>query len=235
MKVITNSKLIKRNKKIGQITTLVALGILGIGLYISFAKPENIALTFGALLVGFILTQIGVYYGNRWGRSPRPDEVITNSLKGLEEKNSLYNYKAGASHLLVGPAGIWLLLPITVPGDIYYEEDRERFRQKGGNFYLKLFGQESLGKPEAEVRYATEDFKKFIRKNYPDTVLPEPQAILVFTNKKATLHVEGSPIPAVTSEKLKDFIRKQPKDRWLPGMTALQEFQNVLPQEDGID
>ena len=72
MKVITNPKLIKRNKKIGQITTLVALGILGLGLYVSFAKPENIALTFGALLVGFILTQIGVYYGNRWGRSPRP-------------------------------------------------------------------------------------------------------------------------------------------------------------------
>jgi hypothetical protein len=38
-----------------------------------------------------------------------------------------------------------------------------------------------------------------------------PESVIVFTNDKATVMVEDSPIPAVTSEKLKEFIRKRGK------------------------
>ena len=41
MKTVTNAKLIKRNAKIGQYTSLGALVVLGIGLYFSFAMKEK--------------------------------------------------------------------------------------------------------------------------------------------------------------------------------------------------
>ena len=230
MKIVSNEKLIKRNKKIGQILTMAALAILGIGLYFSFAQPEMITITFGSLLVGFLLTQVGVYYGNRWGRSPRPDELITANLEGLDNSYVLYHYTAGIPHLLTGPTGVWALVPTPVGGKISYDENKRRFRQKGGNFYLKLFGQDSIGRPELDAQYAINDLKKSFQKNAGELPLPEPQAVLVFTNPKVEVDVVDSPTPAVAVEKLKDFIRKQPKAT-LEVLTFIKNLQKALPGE----
>ena len=50
MKVVTNTKLIKRNAKIGQYTSVGALVILGIGLYISFKMPDKFVYSLGCLV-----------------------------------------------------------------------------------------------------------------------------------------------------------------------------------------
>ncbi len=234
MKIVSNEKLIKRNKKIGQITTMTALAVLGIGLYFSFAQPEQITITFGALLIGFLLTQVGVFYGNRWGRSPRPDELISASLKGLEDKYVLYHYTAGIPHLLTGPTGIWALVPATAGGKITYDEGKGRFRQKGGNFYMKIFGQDSIGRPELDAQYALTDLKKSFQKNVSELDLPEPRAVLIFTNPKAELEPSDSPVPAVTVDKLKDFIRKQTKGS-SEEFEVIKGLQKALPGESTFE
>ncbi len=231
MKIVSNTKLIKRNKKIGQTLTIGALIVLAIGLYYSFTQPEQITITFGALLFGFLMTQIGIYFGNRWGRSPRPDELLTSGLKGLEDKYTLYHYTTDIPHALIGPAGIIALIPISVGGTIIYDENRNRFRQKGGNLYLKIFGQEGLGRPELDAQYTTNDLQKFLKKKFPDLEIPEIQPILVFTNPKAKLETSDAPIPALSLEKLKDFIRKRGKERPV-ALSLIQEIQKGLPEED---
>lgn len=234
MKIVSNEKLIKRNKKIGQITTMAALAVLGIGMYFSFAQPEQITITFGALLVGFLLTQIGVFYGNRWGRSPRPDELISASLKGMEDKYILYHYTAGIPHLLTGPTGIWALVPTPAGGKITYDEGKGRFRQKGGNFYMKLFGQDTIGRPELDAQYALNDLKKSFQKNISRIDLPEPRAVLVFTNPKAELEAPDSLVPAVAVDKLKDFIRKQAKGS-PEEFEIIKGLQKALPSADTFE
>ncbi len=71
MKIIKNEKLIKRNGQIGQWTSIGALVILAAGMYISFQRPDLFNYAIIALLVGFIMTQVSMYFGNRWGRSGR--------------------------------------------------------------------------------------------------------------------------------------------------------------------
>ncbi|MDO9302387.1 MAG: hypothetical protein Q7T89_13455, partial [Anaerolineales bacterium] len=61
MKIIKNEKLIVRNSKIGQWTSLAALVVLGLGMYISFAKPDLFIYSIVCLVVGFIMTQVGMY------------------------------------------------------------------------------------------------------------------------------------------------------------------------------
>ena len=119
MKIIKNEKLIARNSKIAQWTSLGALVVLGGGMYISIRNPELFTYSLICLLVGFIMTQIGMYMGNRWGRSPRPDEKIDASLKGLHSEFNMYHYASPVSHLLVGPAGVWVLRPYHQGGKIY--------------------------------------------------------------------------------------------------------------------
>ena len=232
MKVVSNNKLIRRNKKIGQITTIGALVILGIGLYFSFTQAEMVGITFGALLLGFVLTQVGSYYSSRWAKSPRPDELLNKSLKGLEEKSTLYHYVTGVAHMLVGPAGVLSLVPISVPGKISFDERRNRFKQVGGNAFMKLFGQDNIGRPELDARYSVEDIEKYLKKNFSELETPDPEAIIVFTNPKAELEdLSAAPFSAVPLDKLKDYLRKKGKEH-PAALDTIQIIQKALPSED---
>ena len=211
MEIITNEKLVKRNARLGQITSISALVILAGGMIISFTKPELFALSMFSLIVGFFLSQIGIYYGNRWGRHPRPDEVLSASLKGLDDRFALYNYSTPTSHLLVGPAGVWVLIPHHQNGVITYDSAKKRWKQKGGNLYLKIFAQDGLGRPDLEISAEVDAIKKYLGKKLPEAS-PEIQAALVFTSDKAEVNTEDAPTPTVHVKKLKEYLRKQSKD-----------------------
>ena len=92
MRIIKDEALIKRNGRIGQWTSLGALAVLGVGMYLSFQRPDLFAYSIGALILGFTMTQVGMYFSNRFGRSPRPDEKLDAGLKGLPGDTTLYHY-----------------------------------------------------------------------------------------------------------------------------------------------
>ena len=233
MKVVTNTKLIKRNAKIGQYTSIGALVVLGIGLFISFKMPAKFIYSLGALLLGFFMSQIGMYYGNRWGRSPRPDELIDKGLKGLGREFTVYHYVTAASHLLVGPAGVWTLMPYYQSGTIVYE--KKRWKSRGGGFlqsYLRLFGQENIGRPEIESETEIEATKRYLTKILPEgSEVPPVKALLLFTSPKAELKVEDAPLPSITPKDLKDFMREKSKEEPI-GDLLLDTLLRALPKPD---
>lgn len=230
MKIVTNETLIKRNGKIGQFTTVASLVILAGGLYLSFqASSQMFMWSFVALILGFVLSQIGIFFGNKFGKHPRPDEQISAALKGLDDKYTLYHYRTPASHLLVGPAGIWVVLPFSQGGTISFVNNR--WKQKGGNWYLKLFGQENLGRPDQDARTEINSINRFFKKLFPDLEIPGIQAILVFINPKAKIaDVENAPTPALQLDKLKDFVRRSAKEDTLT-LDWVYKLKNVLPSE----
>lgn len=218
MKTSSNEKLIKRNSRIGNITSLLSIAVLGVGMFFSFKDTEGqyLTLTFSCLIVGFLMFQIGNYYMNRFGKPPRPDQLISTALKGMDDKYTLYHYKTSVSHLLVGPSGIYCLLPYNQVGTITYNAAKNRWKQSGGNFFLKTFGGDSIGRPELDANYAVTDITKFIEKKGVSlgSIVPEP--VLVFTNEKASINSEGYAGSAVTADKLKEFIRKRAKSNPVP-------------------
>lgn len=233
MKIVTNSKLIKRNATIGKFTSIGALVILGIGLYITFKYPDKFALSMGCLLVGFLLSQFGIYFGNRWGRVPRPDQVINKNLKGMGREYTIYHFATPASHLLLGPAGVWTILLFHPGGKISY--DGKRWRVKGGGFarsYLRVFGQENIGRPELEADSEKRSVIKYFKRLLPEgTQLPEVQSALIFTDPHVELDIEKSPLPAMTPKDLKEFLKNQAKDHPMPSL-LLDSLRKSLPQPD---
>jgi len=228
MKIIRNDKLIQRNGKIGQYTSLAALAVLGIGMYLSLTRPELFSYSILSLLLGFTLTQVGMYMSNRWGRSPRPDEKLDSGLKGLHSEFHLYHYATPASHFLLGPAGTWVLVPRHQRGTVQYKNGR--WRLSGGGFlqgYMSIFGQEGLGKPHVDARDEVAALQKFLTKRLEPQDVPEVRALIVFTQEFLELDADESPVPAVKLKQLKEFIRRESRNRVLSTDT-ITHLANII-------
>ncbi len=239
MKIATNEKLIKRNRLIAQIASIAGMVILIGGMFISFRRQDLINYSFAALIAGFVLSQIGIYFTNRWGRRPRPDELLNQSLKGLDSKFSIYHYTTPAAHFLVGPAGLWVLMPRQQRGTISVY--RGRWRHAGGGAlqtYLKLFGQESLGRPDLEMQNEIEHLQKYLQRKMPDQELPDIQAALILTHDKVEIKIDGDetpPAPTLHLGKLKEFIRKTAKNKPVSLEKILQIQQTLNLEQPAND
>jgi len=230
MRIITHPKKIERYHKIGLYTSLGSLILLfgAVALTLTL-RPDLTSYSFFAMFGGLILSQVGVYFANRWGKSPRVDERITQSLKGLDDRYRLYHYTTPVPHLLTGPAGVWVLVSQYQGGTITYENDR--FRQQGVRFFSKVIGQEGLGKPEMEAQAYQQDMVKYLQKEISGEDLPPIQAVIVFTNAKANVQAQEAPVPTLHVDKLKDFIRRKAKEQ-PADMEKARLVQDNLPEEN---
>lgn len=229
MNIVRNDAVVRRNARIAQVTMLGGLLVLAGGMYVSFRMPEQFGLSLAALMLGFALSQVGIYFSNRWGRRPRPDELINQALKGLDHKFTIYHYTGPVPHMLVGPSGIWALMPRHQRGRITYTNGR--WQQRGGNLYLKIFAQEGLGRPDLEVEGEIEKVENYLKKHLPeDTKLPEIQAALVFTNPKTIIEIPEDETPAAATvplSKLKEVVRKPVKGKTL-SVDKARQIQEIL-------
>ncbi|MEW6401136.1 MAG: hypothetical protein AB1649_05010 [Chloroflexota bacterium] len=230
MKSIKNEKLIKRNATIGQWSSLIALVVLGIGMYLTFAQPQLFSYSLGALAAGFLLSQVGMYFGNRWGRSPRPDEKIDAGLKGLPGDFTVYHYVAPTPHLLVSPAGLWVIMHYHQRGKMYYHKNR--WRNSGGGLlqgYMRIFGQEGIGRPDLEAESEALSVKKFLSKHMEEGEIPEVNPLIVFTADDVEIDASDSPIPAMKPKQLKDYLRQKAKEKKIGPMT-LEKIRGLFEE-----
>ena len=234
MKIYKDEKRITRSARIGQITTFGGLIVLGLGMYLTFTYPEQVTAAWGCLLAGFLLSQVGIYFGNRFGRRPRPDEVLDAALKGMDDRWSVYHYFSKiADHLLVGPGGIWLLKPYHQTGKLVRNPKNKRWEIKGGGAiqaYLRIFAQENIGRPELEIESEKEELKRFFAAQKPDVEFPDIKAALVMTSARIEIdedaQIEDEIYPVIAA-KLKELVRKQSKESGLQP-TKLTEITAAL-------
>ena len=244
MKIITNEKKLNIYKKIGSYTMLAGMVVLVGGLVVSvnqiisgYQNPQNLPTNSEAMFnystiamfVGLIMTEISMYFNNRWGRKPTLDEKISLSLKGLDDRYVVYHYRGPVPSLLLGPSGIWVLVPMYQHGTITYEKGS--YRQAGITWFVRLFYQEGIGRPDLIARSNIQSMEKFIQKNLPDAKLPPIQTAIVFTAPNANVQVgEDAPIPAMHADKLKDFIRRKAKEQPV-NPSAIQKLLAALPEQ----
>jgi hypothetical protein len=235
MQIITNEKLIKRNTLISRICIFGGMIILMGGFYVSVKLPQYQSIVLFSLIVGFLLSQIGITLTNRWSRQPRTDVLLDKALKGFDKRYSIFHFYTPAAHLFVGPAGVWILFPRYQKGTITYSNGK--WHQKGGNLYLKLFAQEGLGRPDLKIQNEIDFTEKYLMKLLPDTTLPKINAALIFTNEKVVIDVEDDQdAPAVTlsDSKLKEHLRKVAKAKPL-SPEKYKEIQKVILSDKGLE
>jgi hypothetical protein len=143
----------------------------------------------------------------------------------------IYHYVSPVPHLLIGPAGLWIFQPYHQRGKVTYYKNR--WRLSGGGFmqaYMTIFGQEGIGRPDAEIANEIDSVKKFFSKELNETEIPEIRAALVFTNDQAEIDDTDAPLPALKLKQLKDFIRQKAKEKPIETST-LEKLKSLLPAD----
>ena len=96
MRDIPNITHIKRSRRIGQYTSITGLVVLVGGLVYSFLQNANVDpeatvnpiadplayIPFVTLFIGFVLSNVGICFSNRYVRPPVPHISLEKALKG---------------------------------------------------------------------------------------------------------------------------------------------------------
>lgn len=143
MRVTTNPKLIKRRARIGTYASLGGIAVLAGGMFASF-QPRFVWISLIALIAGFVLAQYGNYNLRRYGRSPRPDQIIEESLKGFDDRYHLYAWSLPAQFVLLSPQGLYSFVTRDQTGQITVNGSQWKSKFSLGRA-LMMFSQEGMG------------------------------------------------------------------------------------------
>ncbi|MGD2048171.1 MAG: hypothetical protein PVH03_01685 [Chloroflexota bacterium] len=208
MEILRDEEYVDKQKRRGRQASLIGFIFLLGGFVLVFVNVQYLVLfQLVALLIGFGLSQYGLYLTQRFGRSPRPDEVLDDALKSVTRDGRLYHYILPAPHVLLTKAGPIVFVLKYQTGNIV--ADGDDWRQTGIGF-RRFFGQEGLGDPTKEADKAVSAMAGYINQHAPelDEVLIAP--MIVFTSKNIkNLDVDDSNIPAMHFSKVKGFLRQK--------------------------
>ncbi|MEX1248581.1 MAG: hypothetical protein WEA61_08865 [Anaerolineales bacterium] len=203
MRIFSNDGLYKRNTRLAFAANVAGMFFLVASIFVLFNSDELFGLYLLFLLLGIVSVQIGTYFG-RWNR--RPDLAFNQALNSLDDSYSLYHFRTPVSHMLLGPTGLWILLPRHTRGTISYDAGKKRWRAKGRGIFSGL-GQEPIGRPVLDASMEAEALDRFLQKHRSDGDL-RVQAALVFVDEAAEVQAGNSPIPTTSIRKLKQILLK---------------------------
>ena len=208
MRIYRNDQFIQRRAKLGRYAFFAGAGVLLFGLVFSFTStaPEVLAVSFFTLIIGFILTQVSVYYGGRYARAERPDEILAKALKGFDDRYTLFQYATPAGNVLIAPNACYTFAIKMQSGTIEYINGKWKHRVGGMKRFFLVFNQDSLGNPVRDAELEASALHRYLIKQLPDVEVPI-QPVIIFGDEKAEIEANESPVPAVHAKKLKDWLR----------------------------
>ncbi|MFC1936611.1 NERD domain-containing protein, partial [Chloroflexota bacterium] len=208
MKIITNQKIINRRSNVGFWSSMISPVVMVFGASLLFSNPEQVWQSLLILSVGYILYQIGLSF-RRYGRGT--NQELNKTLKKLGKDYSLYHFSTPVSHLLIGPAGVWLILPKYCKGTVTYNERRRRWRLTRPSLLTRIFFflTEGIGNPARELLGEADALDRFLIKNWERKEKIHVQAVVVCMLQACTVDAENTPVPTLHLSKLRGFIRHQ--------------------------
>lgn len=228
MKLVINEKYINRNKKIGGAIFIANLTILGIGAYFAITGDmTKVYYSWIALVLGFGLTRLSMYFMNRFSRTPRNDEILAEIFNKLRHEYTFFAYASPVNFLLLGPCRMWLPILVTSGGKISFENGK--WNHSGVSLFKRLIGQESLARPEQEVAEASKSIQDQLAKHgipYDQQPALEPIIVLMMTDT-TTGDLKDAPYPVVTLPELKRFIRREDREN-CPGELSPEENEKLV-------
>nr|MBC7245440.1 NERD domain-containing protein [Chloroflexota bacterium] len=228
MRVVINEPLVKKQATFARRAITIGLTLLFASVMLSL-NPRSMLVAYIVMLLGMLVMSWGAMRGNKWLRDPRFDQALDKVLKGLNHGSRLYHYVLPADHVLLSPAGLFVLLVKPQEGHISCRGEKWRHRFNLGRFLRTLF-EERLGNPSRQVLLEVERLRRFLAKHLPDVQVPI-QPLIVFSHPNAELDIVEPTMPVLLLGDLKAYLRdamakKNLRQETLQALTNLFDEQN---------
>jgi len=214
MRIIRNERRIRTLSLVGKYATLAGLLSLVTGLIISFARPSWFTPMLVSMVLGFILSVVGGFFADRYASPLAHHDSLATALKGLDDSYALLQYTLPASHVLLQPGGCTVFIVKTQGGQVTYENERWKHRQRG-KFFRQFAGQEAVGAPDFEAHRQVHKMEQWLARHLPDVGVPV-QAAVVFVNPDVQLEAADAPVPTFYGKKVKAWLRGPGRLKPLP-------------------
>jgi hypothetical protein len=238
MRVQTNWKLVRRNRRFANYLFFFSMAVLLGGFVIANLQlattPDDPSFALSLILpwlvipVGFISTLISVRMTNLWIRRPRPETAIPEGLKGINKRSVLYNYHHfPARHVLLTPHGVYAMITRWQEGA--YINDGSEWKTIGGRFRFltRVFRRDDILNPTEESQRAAAHVRQLIAPVAPDV---EVQPLIIFVDPRARVETINPAVPVLYADErqkpnLRDYMREQAQ--------TVSSAQNAAKKEKG--
>lgn len=189
MQVITHEAMIQRNRKISQASFLFSLVALLAAFLFGNAlagNDPNTAFYFqcGILPTLFLVILFSVRMANNWIREPLPWDSIQEAVRGLSSNARLYHFVFPARHVLIAPAGVFVIYPLFQERPLRIKNNRWSMPGSLFSAIFTFMRQENIGDPFREAKAEAEIMQRVLDTRFPDSGI-EVQPIIFFTSKRA--------------------------------------------------
>jgi len=207
MQLIANQQLVKNRVRLGLVFHFGAMAVLIGGAFLStqIDATQSIAWqTWVAFVAGLGLYTLGQTQLRRWGPGRRQEEQLGQAIRSLDDRYKLYAFLASSlpDYILVSPAGVSVLVARTDGGQISCIKDNWK---ASGSRLMGLFGP-GLGNPSGDASRQLQKLRELLAANDVQDV--PTSAVIVFTNQKAQLRVEGCSATVTRIKELKEVLRR---------------------------
>ena len=233
MRIVTNETHINSRTRWGERAPLAGLLLLAAATLLIFWRPDLIWATTVVVSLGFIVSLIGSYLGDRYVGPLAHHKKVPEALKGLDNDYVLLMYKTPFPFVLVSPGGVTVITVKSQGGDIAYVKGRWKHREKLG--WLRRFaGQEGLGRPDRLAQAEADDFRNFLAKRLPEGMDVPVRPAILFINSNIQLEADDSPVPAFITAHFKHWLRKEGR---LPKLSSevQQQLAVALKLEEAVE
>ena len=220
MRIVTNKKLARRNRKITNYLFFGTFGALILGFVVINSSiftgqaPDALMLLLqtAVLPVAFVLTIVSVRMTNLWARAPRPENAIQDGLKGLSNKSILYNYyHFPARHVLICPQGVYAIVTRWHDQAFIVRDGKFHSQRNILSKFFSLIRFDGVGKPFRDAEAARQQVQGALDEIAADIAV---QPLIVFVNPAAQLDLEDKlEAPVLFADpkqkpNLKDYLRE---------------------------
>jgi len=230
MKIIIDRPALARRARLSHIASLGGLLVLLGSVAISLWQPSWTLVSGLLLFLGGVSAMVGIYFANRWVKKPRPEEVLDQALKGLDDRHRMYHYSLPCDHLLLTPGGIIVIETVGLEGEFTYREGRWRQKMTPGRA-MRFFVEERLGDPIDRAQSYARLIKAHLVEEVPEASTMEARGMVAFTNPNVEVHVEKAPIPVCRADKVRARL---PKDTVKLPLEIYQRVQKRLDELAGL-
>lgn len=230
MKVIIDRDKIQRRARLSHVASLGGMLVLLGSVAISLWQPGWTLLTGIMLFTGGATSIAGIYFANRWVKRPRPEDVLNEALKGLDDRHRLYHYCLPCDHVLLTPGGIVVLETVNLEGKFSYQGGRWQQKITPGRA-MRFFVEEKLGDPIARAQECARQIRSHLVDAVPEAQTVEAHAVVVFTNPFVELNIGDSQVPVCSPNKLRS---KLPKAGVKLPPEVYRQVQEKLDQRAGL-